>query len=162
MSHSSPQVIKFINKIYLSEFLSICQVIHLSVCLLICVYQSVSSAVVYWDPPHEPRRTDVTDCLVLVSSWGSQKLPNFHAHHVSGTVYLLDERTVMLTQFNFDGNAPGTNVCTREAKEWGRPLGTKLEPWQHLDHVKWVMNNSVSILWNPTLDIRSLMKCTGE
>jgi len=32
------------------------------------------------------------------------------AHHVSGTMYILDERTVMLTQFNFDGNAPGTYI----------------------------------------------------
>jgi len=56
------------QSVYLSDFLSTCQVIHLSVRLLICVYQSVSSALVYWDPPHEPRRTDVTDCLVLVGS----------------------------------------------------------------------------------------------
>jgi len=55
-------------------------------------------------PPMAPSR-------VLVGSFTT------HFHDVSGTMYALDERTVMLTQFYFDGNAPGTYICTREAKE---------------------------------------------
>jgi len=83
-SHSFPQVKNWsINQsIYLtfylpaksSTYLYVYWSVSTSLCLPVCVYQSVSSAL---DPPHEPWRTDVTDCLVLVGSWGSEKPPNF-------------------------------------------------------------------------------------
>jgi len=62
----------------------------------------------FWSPPLPP----MAPSCVLVGSFTTR------AHHVSGTVHFLDERTVMLTQFIFDSNAPGMNICTREAKEW--------------------------------------------
>ena len=32
------------------------------------------------------------------------------AHNVRGTVYAIDDKTFIITDFNFDGNAPGEEI----------------------------------------------------
>ena len=67
-------------------------------------------------PPMAPSR-------VLVGSFTTR------AHRVSGRMYVLDERTVMLTQFYFDGNAPGMYAYINGARNEVDHLGSTCTNW---------------------------------
>lgn len=52
------------------------------------------------------------DNLSLILSGGLVgNLPDLARHRISGNLYIIDSKTILIEDFNYDGTAPGITNC---------------------------------------------------